>query len=445
MKMFRGLIPPLPRVVWFYELGVVVNNLGSGMIAPFTVLYLYNVRGFSLGMAGAVTATFAGMSFLAAFAGGSLADRIGPRRALLGALILQSAGLFGFAFADTPLEAFGFMALVGLGNGAFIPCQSSLLAAVVPENARQAAFSVQRMAENLGMGLGGATAGLIAVSSKPSTYTLIFLIDAVTVLLFALMVIILVRRPLERPKPPQGDERAGYRAVFQQKLILSIVTLNIIYVFGGYAVFEMVFPAVAKNGGGLSERAIGLIYLLNTFTVAFTQLPLLKWFAGKRRMHILAGMCALWGVTWVAMALVVAAAPSPAWAFVAFALAAMLFAVGEGGFSVQNALIVDLAPEYIRGRCMALVPSTFTFGFMLGTLSFGFMLESSFVVVWLVAAGLLALAGARAFFLDGKLPPDKQRVPRPDVEEDLEEAAAEASTLMPLDPEVPGSSERLVG
>jgi MFS family permease len=410
MTFARGLVPELPALVWLYELAVVVNNVGSGMIAPFTVIYLHNGRGFSLGIAGAIVATFAALTFAASFAGGALADRVGPRRVLLGSLALQAVGLAGFAFAQHPWQGFLFMAIAGAGNGGFVPSQSSLLTAVVPPESRQAAFSVQRMADNLGMGIGAGTAGLIATSSHPRTFSLLFLVDAATVLVFAGLIACLVRGSLPRPA---RHADAGYRAVVRERRLLAVVALNLLYVLAGYAVFELVLPVVAKNANGLSERAIGLFYLLNTFTVAFAQLPLLRLFAGRRRMRILAAMCILWALDWLVLAVVAATRPALPLAFAAFALGSIAFALGEAGFSVQNALVADLAPDHIRGRCMALVPGTYTFGFMLGTVSAGFLLERSYTVVWIVAAAVLAAAAGGATTLDTRLSDERRRVPWP--------------------------------
>src|SRR3954447_17211606 len=62
----RGLDPRLPRTVWLVQAGGVVNSLGNGIVFPFAVIYLHNVRGISFAQAG-----FA----LAIRGGGPLASR----------------------------------------------------------------------------------------------------------------------------------------------------------------------------------------------------------------------------------------------------------------------------------------------------------------------------------------------------------------------------------
>ena len=52
----RSLNPRLPLPVWLLQIGGLANSFGNGLALPFLVIYLHNVRGFSLGTAGLVVA-----------------------------------------------------------------------------------------------------------------------------------------------------------------------------------------------------------------------------------------------------------------------------------------------------------------------------------------------------------------------------------------------------
>ena len=52
----RSLNPQLPRAVWILQAGGVANTFGNGIVVPFLIIYLHNVRGVSLGIAGLVAA-----------------------------------------------------------------------------------------------------------------------------------------------------------------------------------------------------------------------------------------------------------------------------------------------------------------------------------------------------------------------------------------------------
>ena len=50
----RSLNPQLPRDVWILQAGGLANMFGNGVIGPFLIIYLHNVRGISLGVAGLI-------------------------------------------------------------------------------------------------------------------------------------------------------------------------------------------------------------------------------------------------------------------------------------------------------------------------------------------------------------------------------------------------------
>ena len=79
MRWLRSLDPQLPREVWLLQLGGVMNSFGNGVVLPFLVIYLHNVRGLSLGVAGLAIATQSVAGLASAFVGGTLSDRVGPK------------------------------------------------------------------------------------------------------------------------------------------------------------------------------------------------------------------------------------------------------------------------------------------------------------------------------------------------------------------------------
>src|SRR2546427_12145867 len=76
----RSLNPQLPRDVWILQAGGLANMFGNGVIGPFLIIYLHNVRGMSLGVAGLIVASNSAARLVSGFAGCALSGRIGPRR-----------------------------------------------------------------------------------------------------------------------------------------------------------------------------------------------------------------------------------------------------------------------------------------------------------------------------------------------------------------------------
>jgi len=404
----RRIDPRLPRAVWTTEAGGLVNAFGNGITFPFVVIYLHNVRGFSLGTAGLVLATNGVFSLLASPFAGWLSDRVGGRITLAGALVLMAVGVGSLALAHEPWQAYLSMALVGWGNGSFWPSQSTMLAGLAPRERRHAAYALQRVSRNLGIGLGGLTGGLIATTANPTSFTVLFIVDAVTFLGFV-VVLAFVPDP-ELPPQEEGARPARYLDVLRDRLLLGIVGLNVLFVSAGYAQMELL-PVFAKNEAGVTERAIGVIFLVNTLVIVLAQLPVAHALEGRRRMPGLALMTALWASAWLIVFVCGATLESLA-AATGFALAGVFFGLGECFQGpTQGALVADLAPARLRGRYMALSTMSWEIGFVIGPAIGGFILDRQPLALWPLAAGGCLLAGVGALVLERGIPRELRLTP----------------------------------
>ena len=119
----RGLLstyfPPLPRSVLTLQAGGLVNAFGNGVVLPFLIIYLHNVRGISLGLAGLAAATQSAAALASGFLGGSLSDRVGPRRVLVGALVVMTVAFALMPLIRAPWQAFAVYVVWGAGSGSF--------------------------------------------------------------------------------------------------------------------------------------------------------------------------------------------------------------------------------------------------------------------------------------------------------------------------------------
>jgi MFS family permease len=132
---------------------------GNGVIGPFLIIYLHNVRGISLGVAGLVVAAGSAAALFSGFVAGALSDRLGPRIVLSAALTIGAIAFVFFPFIEEAWHAFALNILVGVGTGAFWPSQSTLLSSLAPKERRHAAFAQQRMTMNVGFALGAGVPG----------------------------------------------------------------------------------------------------------------------------------------------------------------------------------------------------------------------------------------------------------------------------------------------
>jgi predicted MFS family arabinose efflux permease len=426
----RRLDPHLSREVWLVQAGGVVNALGNGIVFPFIVIYLHNVRGISFSEAGLALAFGGVVAFVAGFVAGSTVDRIGGRNTLLLGLLLQAGAFALFPLIRELWHAFALLGLEGAGTACFWPGQSTLLSRLAPPADRHSAYALQRISMNLGLGLGGVVGGLLASTADPGSFTRMFLLDAATFLVFV-GVLATVAEPAAVEEEPEQEAPAGYRAVLRDRNFVALLGLNVLFVAVGYEVFALL-PPFAKNYADVSERWVGLLWLANTLLIVLIQLPVSKALEGRRRMVALALMNVLWAVA----ALVVLAAGelvTAGSAALVFILATLIFGVGETlQGPTQAPLVADLAPDRLRGRYFALGSMSWSAGSILGPAVGGALLDWHPLAVWPSAAAVCVLCAAACLGLERNLPSRVRRTPKP-----------EPVTVTPLTPPLDLAPERL--
>jgi MFS family permease len=402
----RSLMPDLPRPVWLLQLGGLVNAFGNGIVLPFLIIYLHNVRGISLGLAGLAAAVNSLAAFGSGFIAGSLSDRIGPRRVLMGALVIMAVAISLFPLIHNVWQAYALNLLLGTGSGAFWPSQSSMLTGLTPAPARHSAFALQRLTMNLGVALGGLTGGLIARVAHPSSFTILFLLDALTFVGYAF-----VLATLPSPVQQVGRVAGRYADVIRDRPFMRYVFLNAAFITVGMVAIVELLPPYAKNYAGVTEKQIGLLWAINSVVVVIAQLPIAKLGEGRRRMRALAAM----GVLWAGAMLLIGVAGTwfngtPAAGLMAIAVIGFAFGECLHGI-VHGPLTADLAPPELVGRYMALGSQSWQVGWIIGPAVGGFMLQHAPNLLWPLAAVLNIAAAGAALRLERRLPRAVRRAP----------------------------------
>jgi MFS family permease len=402
----RSLNPDLPRPVWILQVGGLTNAFGNGIVLPFLIIYLHNVRGIPLGLAGLAAAVNSAAALVSGFVAGSLSDRLGPKRVLVGALIVMAVAISLFPLIDNVWEAFALNIVLGSGSGSFWPSQSSMLTGLAPPSMRHSAFAIQRLTMNLGVALGGFVGGLIASVAHPSSFTVLFLLDAVTFVGYAIVTATL-------PSPVWGGEktRGRYADVVRDRPFMRYVVLNAAFITIGMAVIVELLPPYAKNYAGVNEREIGLLWMVNSIVVVLAQLPIAKLGEGRSRMRALALMGVIWAVTMLLIGI------AGVWLSATSAFALMIIAVIAFGIVeclhgiVHGPLTADLAPPALVGRYMAFGSQSWQVGWIIGPAVGGFVLQHAPNALWPAAAALNIVAALAALALERHLPRSVARAP----------------------------------
>jgi MFS family permease len=395
----------LSRELWLVEVGIFLNYLGYGAVLPFEVIYLHDGRGFSLSVAGLVVGVITGAAVVTAPLAGPVIDRFGARATAAGAGVALAAGYAGLAFAHSPAYAFVAAAFAGAGNGALIPSQSTLLAALAPSELRHRASAVSRVAANAGAGLGGGLGGIGAAYGLTG-FVGLFLANALTYVVYVAVLLAVVRDGA-RPEPITG----GYRIVVRDRAFIHLALTNVAMIAVGWGVFTWLVPPFAKNEIGVGARLIGLLLLANAATVVVAQVPIAKLAEGRRR----AVMMALAAAIFVgACLLVVVANLNASTAYAALIAAMIVVGVGECFHTTAlMPLVAELAPVSLRGRYMATMGFSWWIGLAIAPTLGAPLLSLSPTAAFLTAAALALATAASALALERRLPDAARFTPRP--------------------------------
>ena len=418
------LVPTLPRPAWAVLGGDFASAVGSGLTLPFLFVYAHQVRHLAGGTAGLVVATIALASLAGNPAGGALADRCTPRRALMAGLVLAAAGSAALAAAHTAAELFAAAGLLGLGVSVIWPAQDALLASMVGSADRPAVFAVRHASLNAGLGLGALAAAVVVSLAHPATFTAIYLADAASFLAFVPVLIRLraaaqpasQQPPASEPSPaseplPARHRRIGFRQVLQDTAFVRVWALTALLVTISFGQSQSSFAGYATRPSGIGPHGLALAFAANTLTVVGAQLLTLRRLGGHQRTTAVALAAAAWAASWATVA--AAGHLGGAAAETAFAAAMVIFALGECLLSpTLPAIINDLAPPGAAGRYNGLGALAFTTGFLLGPAAGGAALGAGQGTgLFAALAAACAAAAAAALRLRRHLPAAANHIP----------------------------------
>ncbi|MCL4515509.1 MAG: MFS transporter [Firmicutes bacterium] len=378
----RDLVPPLGRRAWWLLAGYALEKLGSGLIWPFLVVYMHEVRGIDLATAGLVLSAASVAGVIAVPVSGELVDRIGAGRTVAITVVLGAAGTVGFASMNGPVWAFVAGCLYGGGTSSMWNVFAALLAEAVPPARRSGVFGMAFGLQNLGFGLGAAAGGLIVDIHVPASFTPLFLATTTLYLLFVTLLIARgeTRRQSPAAPPPAapgvektpapsgaGAVRRGYHAVFADRALIGTAILNALTAVVMVALYDVAFPAWATGPARSSTQVVGFAFTANSVVIVVVQLFVLRYLLeGRRRTRMSAVAALIFGA---ACLLTLIAGKAGGGAFTTAGLIGALGIFGFGNALLQPslyALVNDLAPDQLRGRYNAFFNLSFQAGSVAG-------------------------------------------------------------------------------
>ncbi len=410
-RLVAGWRTGLSRPVLILQAGNALNYFGYGLVLPFEIIYLHQIRGFPTSTAGLVLAATMGTSPIVTPPTGALLDRYSAKAIVVAGSLASALGYAGFAFVEHPWEAFACSVVGGAGLGAAGTANRTLVVRLVTPEQRAAAFALNRVAGNFGIGLGATVAGfVVAAAPGLGTFQILYIFDAVSYAGFALTVAA-VPSPRAVTVPATDANGTGFRAVARDRIFLTVIAANIVLVVVGHTLFSNILPPFAIAHTPVGPAAIGIIVLVNTCFIVIAQIPAVRVVARMRRTHAFALASALFAVSLLA----VLPATLIHSAFAATSLlvgAAIVFALGEiAHILVLGPLVADMAPAHLLGRYLSLYSLTFTLSLAIGPAIGGLLLKTAPDAIWWGGAVAAVLAGTVLLRLGDRIPDPLHEAP----------------------------------
>ena len=380
--LHRWLLGRLDPVVRRYLLGVALSAVGSGLTLPFLFVYLSQVRDLRTTTVGLVLAAMGVVGLVGTSISGTLVDRFGPRSVLVGAAVLEALGTALLSQVRTAGGAFVVAGVVALGQAWTWPAASSLVPRMVSPALREHVLGLGFMLLNAGLGVGGLVAALLVRVDRPGTFEVLYLLDALTFLGFAAVVLSLPRATGQAP-PAERLTLAGWREMLADATLRRVALTMLLLLTVGYAQVESGFAAYVVEVAGLPAWVLGPAFAADTAAIVAGQMVALRLVRGRRRTRVLSACAAVWAGAWVLVAL--GGLLPTVLAAVVMVVGLGVFGLGETLFSpVHRSILNDLAPEHLRGHYDALGTSTWTVAMVLGPAVAGLLIGNGLAALWVV-------------------------------------------------------------
>ncbi|WP_417900795.1 MFS transporter [Bacillus haimaensis] len=393
----------MPKALWLLVVGMAINVTGASFLWPLNTIYIHDILGKSLSVAGLVLMVNAGASVLGNLIGGYLFDKIGGYRSILLGISITITALIGMTVNHSWNFYIIYLTIIGFGSGIVFPSMYAMAGSVWKEGGRKS-FNAMYVSQNLGVAIGAALGGLVA----DIRFDYIFLANTVTYAIFFLIALIGYRGIQANPTVQSSVLDHSKKIKDHTKLYaLLIVCIGYLLCWMGYVQWQTSI-ATHTQSLGISLKQYSILWTINGALIVLAQ-PLISYIV-KRYTKTLKAQIMVGMMIFIASFAVAGTAEQ----YTAFVTAMVILTVGEMFvWPAVPTVANDLAPKGREGFYQGIVNSTATGGRMLGPLMGGILVDlHGMEMLFGVLMGLMLIAIFTTSIYDRKL---KGQISVPDI------------------------------
>ncbi len=402
LRIYADSFKGLSKEAWMLSIVMLINRSGS-MVLPFLGVYMTDQLEFSIKESGLVLSFYGVGSVIGSWLGGYFTDKFGEYRVQSTSLFL-SAPLFLLIPIFTSVEGMALIILLqSIISETFRPANSVAITKYArPENLTRA-FSLNRMAINLGFSIGPALGGILSSVS----YELLFITNAVGAILAGIFYVRFFRKRHKiyqkkmKEKTIVKETTEKERSPYRDSPFLVYCLLCAIFSVCFFQFFNTI-PIFYKEVAHLDQKSIGYILGYSGFIIVVLEMLVVN-FADK---YLTIAKTLLYGILMCAAAYAMLAINHH---ISLIMLSISILSVGEILVLPFMSTITALrSGKTNQGAYMGLNGMTFSISFIITPL-LGTSVASDlgFNTLWIGSGVVLALAGIAMYFVVDWLLPGK--------------------------------------
>lgn len=338
--MVLDTLKAYPRAFKVLIASAMIENMAFGLIIPYLTIYMVEDSGIPNTLVGIILMGYTLSGIPAMIFGGMLADKIGRRKVLLISLGLTTLTILMYFFAYDFVTFFAVALADSFVGSLYMPAANAMIADVIPSPKRPKAYSMLRIAWNVGI-IFGPVAGAIIVATAEIRWLFVFGAS----IIFGAFCMNSVFIPETRPENV-GEEITLMKtlAVAGDKPFFLISALSGVFWFF-FSQWMSVLPLYAVADLGITTYVWGLLFASSAIMTVTLQIWVTSKTERLRRSSVLSAgqLVASFGFGLVFFSN----------NYVTLLGCIIVMTAGEIVYmSIISAIIADLAPEEKRGIYM---------------------------------------------------------------------------------------------